>query len=173
MIWLILRTLTTSSKNPNNNDDFRFQGIEISRPNIYNEIPTVGYQGFKSLYKPTTVRINHRKDPFFNLNALRPRINELNQEDATQAQIEKVSDGFQKSLTANKFRGSELAAAGSGVIGGTTATVVSSPEPGAIRIPIAGYTGHRVGYRAQNFYGKTYRDCSIQSKILQNMAANN
>jgi hypothetical protein len=25
-----------------------------------------------------TVRINHRKDPFFNLNALRPRIAELN-----------------------------------------------------------------------------------------------
>jgi hypothetical protein len=46
---------------------------------------------------------------------------------------------------------------------------MSSP----IRVPIAGYTGHRMGYRAQNFYGKNYRDCSIQSKVLQNMAANN
>ena len=150
----------------------RFQGIEISRPNIYNEIPTVGYQGFKSLYKPVTVRINHRKDPFFNLNALRPRIAELNQEDPTSVVIEKLNDGFQKSLTTTKFSNS-LAAAGSGVIGGTTAATVSAPSTDTIRVPIAGYTGHRVGYRAQNFYGKTYRDCSIQSKVLQNMGANN
>jgi hypothetical protein len=50
---------------------------------------------------------------------------------------------------------------------------MSSPTRDIIRVPIAGYTGHRMGYRAQNFYGKNYRDCSIQSKVLQNMAANN
>lgn len=118
------------------------------------------------------MRVNHRKDPFFNLNALRPRIKELNVEDPTTTEIEKLTNGFQKSISANKFRGSELASAGSGVIGGTSATTVTSPT-GALRVPAAGYTGHRVGYRAQNFYGKTYRDCSIQSKILQSMAANN
>lgn len=91
---------------------------------------------------------------------MRPRIKELNQEDPTTAEIEKVSDGFQKAISANKFRGSELAAAGSGVVGGITSTTVTSPT-GGIRVPVAGYTGHRMGYRAQNFYGKTYRDCSI------------
>jgi hypothetical protein len=74
------------------------------------------------LYKPVTVRINHRKDPFFNLNALRPRIKELNEEDPTSTEIEKVTDGFQKAVTANKFRGSSLMEAGSGVIGSAAGT---------------------------------------------------
>ena len=56
---------------------FRFQGLEIGRRNVYLEMPTVGYQGFKSLYRPGTVAINHRKDPFFNLNPLRPRLKEM------------------------------------------------------------------------------------------------
>ena len=73
----------------------------------------MGYQGFKSTYKPQTVRINHRKDPFFNLNALRPRIKELNMDDATAAEIERVSDGFHRSIGGAR---ASLAAAGSGVI---------------------------------------------------------
>lgn len=40
------------------------------------DIPTVGYQGFKSVYRPPTVVINHRKDPFFNINPLKPRLKE-------------------------------------------------------------------------------------------------
>ena len=40
-------------------------------------MPTVGYQGFKSLYRPNTVVINHRKDPFFNINPLRPRLKDV------------------------------------------------------------------------------------------------
>ena len=38
-----------------------------------------------------------------------------------------------------------------------------------VRIPIVGYKGHRVGYKAQNFYGKNFRDCTIQSKMVQRM----
>lgn len=30
-----------------------------------------------------------------------------------------------------------------------------------IKIPVTGYTGHRTGYRSQNFFGKNQRDCSI------------
>jgi hypothetical protein len=37
-------------------------------------IQTVGYQGFKSSYRPPTVATYHRKDPQFNLNPLRPRL---------------------------------------------------------------------------------------------------
>lgn len=38
------------------------------------EIPTVGYMGHKSIYREPTVAINHRKDPFFNINPLKPRL---------------------------------------------------------------------------------------------------
>jgi len=40
-------------------------------------MPTVGYQGFKSNYRPVTTVINHRKDPFFNINPLKPRLKEV------------------------------------------------------------------------------------------------
>ena len=36
-----------------------------------------------------------------------------------------------------------------------------------IVIPISGYQGHRRGATAQNFFGKSYRDVSIQSKRYQ------
>lgn len=81
---------------------FRFQGLEISKPNVYNEIPTVGYQGFKSTYRPETVRINHRKDPAFNINALRPRLKEVLMEEAPE--YAKVTDGFKRALSNKKYR---------------------------------------------------------------------
>ena len=34
-------------------------------------------------------------------------------------------------------------------------------------LPISGYAGHRRGDRCQNFFGKTFREQSIQSKKLQ------
>jgi hypothetical protein len=39
------------------------------------DLPTVGYQGFQSKYRKPTTQINHRKDPFFNINPLRPKLN--------------------------------------------------------------------------------------------------
>lgn len=36
-----------------------------------------------------------------------------------------------------------------------------------IKIPIAGYGGHRVGYKSNNIYGKPFRKCSIESKRIQ------
>ena len=36
-----------------------------------------------------------------------------------------------------------------------------------IILPIAGYGGHRRGDRSQNFFGRPFRDISIQSKRLQ------
>ena len=39
------------------------------------DLPTVGYQGFKSSYRLPPTLINHRKDPFFNINPLRPKLN--------------------------------------------------------------------------------------------------
>jgi hypothetical protein len=34
-------------------------------------------------------------------------------------------------------------------------------------IPIAGYGGHRRGDKSQNFFGKSFRESSLQSKKLQ------
>ena len=34
-------------------------------------------------------------------------------------------------------------------------------------IPISGYGGHRRGDRSQNFFGKSFREQSLQSKKLQ------
>lgn len=149
-----------------NFNDVEFRGLEISEPNIYNDIPTVGYQGFKSAYRAETVRINHRKDPFFNLNALRPRIKELNIDEPV---VEEKTTGsvFKRG---SHMRHATVTATPVERVPGYGGTTVTSPASSPIRVPIAGYTGHRMGYRSQNFYGKNYRDCSIQSKILQNMA---
>lgn len=34
-------------------------------------------------------------------------------------------------------------------------------------IPVCGYGGHRRGERSQNFFGKNFRDTSLQSKLLE------
>lgn len=57
-----------------NMQDEEFQGIQVNKPNIYMTIPTVGYQGFKSSYRQPTVATYHRKQPQFNVNALKPRL---------------------------------------------------------------------------------------------------
>jgi len=35
------------------------------------------------------------------------------------------------------------------------------PDKANMRIPVVGYTGHKMGYRSQNFYGKNFKDCAI------------
>lgn len=157
-----------------NFSDVEFQGLEISKPNIYNDIPTIGYQGFKSSYRPETVRINHRKDPFFNMNALRPRIKELNMDEAAVSQTEgkAPTESIMKRATHQRNATVGQTPKEIGKLTGYAGTTVTSPASSPLRVPIAGYTGHRMGYRSQNFYGKNYRDCSIQSKILQQMALN-
>ncbi len=110
----------------------RFQGIQISRRNVYLEIPTVGYQGFKSVYRPATVSINHRKDPFFNLNPLKPRLKDLNLQNTNG--FDQLSDGF-KSATIQSTK--------------NTVGVTGEKVPQeAVKIPVTGYTGHRMGYKA-------------------------
>jgi hypothetical protein len=34
-------------------------------------------------------------------------------------------------------------------------------------IPISGYKGHKRGDKSQNFFGRSFRDCAIQSKKLE------
>lgn len=123
---------------------FRFQGIELVKKNIYNEIPVVGYQGFKSAYRPQTTQINHRKDPFFNLNPLVPRVKEfkdINEDPNFNA----TSEAFKRATTMAKPSNAPSL----------------TGEDNEMKLPAVGYTGHRPAYKAQGFYGKNFRDCSI------------
>ena len=92
-------------------------------------MPTVGYQGFKSAYRPQTTGINHRKDPFFNINPLRPRLKQGDVQSC--AAFATMSDGFKTALASTKNR-----------------SAAGLPENQDIKIPIAGYTGHRTGYKS-------------------------
>jgi len=133
--------------------DAEFQGIEITQKRAYMDLPTVGYQGAKSLYRMPITNVNHRKDPFFNINPLRPR---LNVTDVTENESYKTLTENQKSaLNSSKYR-----------------EMLGLPDNTEMKLPVVGYTGHRMAYRAQNFYGKNFRDCAIQSKIVTKMAQN-
>lgn len=97
-------------------------------------------------------QVNHRKDPFFNINPLRPK---LNTRDITEHDNYSALTETQKSaLTSSKYREN-----------------LGMPDKSELKIPVVGYTGHRMGYRSQNFYGKNFKDCSIQSKVITKMAA--
>ena len=111
----------------------------------------MGYQGHQSLYRAPRTNIEHRKDPFFNVNPMRPRLKDRDVRTADDFQT--MSAGFQIAMTSNKHREDN-----------------KMPDNTKVQIPVVGYTGHRMGYKSQNFYGKNFRDCSIQSKMVQRMA---
>lgn len=117
------------------------------------DLPTVGYQGFKSLYRMPATQVNHRKDPFFNINPLKPK---LNTRDITEhPEYEKLTETQKSALSTSQYRQN-----------------LGLPDKSELKIPVVGYTGHRMGYRSQNFYGKNFKDCSIQSKIVSKLANN-
>jgi len=95
--------------------------------------------------------IEHRKDPFFNVNPMRPRLKDrdVRQNDEFQT----MSAGFQIAMTSNKHREEK-----------------QMPDNTKVQIPVVGYTGHRMGNKSQNFYGKNYRDCAIQAEMVKRMA---
>jgi hypothetical protein len=66
------------------------------------EITTVGYQGHQSLYRKPVSKIDHRKDPFFNVNPLRPRLKERDVRSAEA--FGTLSAGYQIAMSSNKGR---------------------------------------------------------------------
>ncbi len=70
----------------------RFQGIETQERGAYMDLPTVGYSGHQSVYRKPVNQIEHRKDPFFNVNPMRPR---LKDRDVRQTgEFQNLSAGF-------------------------------------------------------------------------------
>lgn len=80
----------------------RFQGIETGDRSAYLDLPTVGYQGHQSFYRKPVTNIEHRKDPFFNVNPMRPRLKDRDVRTADEFQT--MSAGFQIAMTSNKTR---------------------------------------------------------------------
>lgn len=66
------------------------------------EITTVGYQGHQSMYRKPVTKIDHRKDPFFNVNPLRPRLKERDVRSAEA--FGTLSAGYQIAMSSNKAR---------------------------------------------------------------------
>ena len=111
------------------------------------DLPTVGYAGHQSLYRAPVTAIHHRKDPFFNVNPLRPRL--TTRDVRADDRYNTLSTGFQIAMSSTGSRPQEAQA-----------------NSGEVKLPIVGYSGHRMAYKSQNFYGKNFRDCSIQSKMV-------
>jgi len=114
------------------------------------DLPTVGYAGHQSLYRGPVTNIQHRKDPFFNVNPLRPRLSV--RDCRTGEEFNTMTAGYQIAMSSTAAR-----------------QEAQMPDKTEVRIPVVGYGGHRMGYKSQNFYGKNFRDCSIQSKMVQRM----
>ena len=114
------------------------------------DLPTVGYAGHQSIYRAPVTQIHHRKDPFFNVNPLRPRL--TTRDVRTDDRYNTLSTGFQIAMSSTT--GKEEA---------------GFPNNSEVKIPVVGYSGHRMAYKSQNFYGKNFRDCAIQSKMVQRM----
>ena len=97
---------------------------------------------------PTT-QVNHRKDPFFNINSLRPRLGvdpEAKSGEKTPEEAPAEDKKPDSALNSSAYR---------------TMLGVPDGKKNEMRLPVVGYTGHRQGYRAQNFYGKNFKDCAI------------
>lgn len=73
--------------------------------------------------------IDHRKDPFFNVNPMRPRLKD--RDVRTTEDYQTLSAGFQIAMNSNKAR-----------------EVEKKPDNTKVQIPIVGYTGHRMGHKS-------------------------
>lgn len=82
---------------------------------------------------------------------MRPRLKDRDVRNAEDYQT--LSAGFQIAMNSNKAREEQ-----------------QMPDNTKVAIPVVGYTGHRMGQKSQNFYGKNHRDCAVMSKMVQRMA---
>ena len=102
------------------------------------DLPTVGYTDHVSMYRMPTTQVKHRKDPFFNINSLRPRLN-MEDDEPAQTVEDKAASGSEKS-----------GAAGNTPLNSTGyRSLLGVPNKQyEMRLPVVGYTGHRMGYKS-------------------------
>jgi hypothetical protein len=110
------------------------------------DLPTIGYSGHQSIYR------NNLYKKFGNVNLLdisplKAKLRSVSNVDMRSTQdYQGMSDNFKNIVDKNT-------------------DLTKKP----IKLPAVGYTGHRPGNKAQNFYGKPFKECSMQSKWIENM----
>lgn len=114
-------------------------------------LPTSGYRGFKSRYRTNIYKKPGSNNPLnnFNVGPLTAKLkNQIYQDVSELPGYQTLPQGFQKTMQQT--------------------TELNDKPP--VKLPTVGYTGHRPGYNAQNFYAKSFRECALHSKWIQNNA---
>lgn len=124
--------------------------IELARlptePRAIDELPTIGYCGAQSLYRHNLFK-KQGSPNYLDISPMRAKLRSVNNIDMRGTKdYQNLSNGFKKVVDKN-----------------TDLTQKS------VKLPTVGYTGHRPGHNAQNFYGKPFRECAMQSKWIENM----
>jgi hypothetical protein len=81
------------------------------------------------MYRKPVTNIEHRKDPFFNVNPMRPRLKD--RDFRNDEQYTTMSAGMQIAMNSNKAR-----------------EAAQKPDNSKVQIPVVGYTGHKMGYKS-------------------------
>lgn len=124
--------------------------IELARlpteQRAIDDLPTVGYSGHQSMYRHNLYKKMGNVN-FLDISPMRAKLRSVSNVDLRSTQdYQNLSNGFKTIVDKN-----------------TDLTQKS------IKLPVVGYSGHRPGNKAQNFYGKPFRECSMQSKWIENM----
>lgn len=124
--------------------------IELARlpteTKAIDELPTIGYCGSQSLYRHNLIKKMGAAN-YLDVSPLKAKLRSVNNYDLRNTQdYQNLSNGFKK------------------VVDKKTDLTQKN-----IKLPVVGYTGHRPGNKAQNFYGKPFKDCSMQSKWIEQM----
>ena len=124
--------------------------IELARlpteQKAIDDLPTVGYSGYQSVYRQNLYKKMGNVN-FLDISPLKAKLRSVSNVDMRSTKdYQGLSNGFKDLVDKN-----------------TDLTKKS------IKLPVVGYSGHRPGNKAQNFYGKTFKECSMQSKWIENM----
>ena len=124
--------------------------IELARmpteTRAIDDLPTIGYSGSQSLYRQNLFRKAGGAN-YLDVSPLKAKLVSVSNYDLRATnQYQKLSTGFQTAVDKN-----------------TDLTL----KP--VTLPVVGYTGHRPGNKAQNFYGKPFKECAMQSKWIEHM----
>jgi hypothetical protein len=110
------------------------------------DLPTIGYSGFQSLYRHNLYKKAGGVN-YLDVSPMKAKLRSVSNYDLRSTKdYQNLSNGFKKVVDKN---------------------VDLTKKP--IKLPVVGYTGHRPGNNSQNFYGKPFKECSMQSKWIEYM----
>lgn len=110
-------------------------GMVMRSGSVSTKLPMTKSRGFSSM----------AQSPMSSQVDIQPKV--LENKMADSQEFYKLSDGFKRIFANDKKVSDSL-----------------DDKDRKMIIPIAGYAGHKRGDRSQNFFGKSYRECAIQSK---------